>query len=218
VEAFDFPVGLRASGPGELRFDAEVVADVTPGVGAVGGAVVGQDALDGDAVSSEPGHGSLQDADRGFGFLVVVDLGVGDSGVIVDDGVHERVSSGHIACDAATAGAQRGGRPVAHALRWADESSLLDPQMHDLLHHRLRCLVRMPMRSRRPIGHPFRAELDIPSRPLRRCVPRHPVVVRRSRHRPVVIDDEAGKTKTLDRGQRRITVRHENLLGSRAKN
>ena len=32
----------------------------------------------------------MQDADRGGGLLVGADLGVGDAGVVVDDGVHER--------------------------------------------------------------------------------------------------------------------------------
>ena len=38
----------------------------------------------------EPVHGAVKDADGGGGFLVGVDLGVGDAGVVVDDGVYER--------------------------------------------------------------------------------------------------------------------------------
>lgn len=55
----------------------------------VGGTVVGEHSLDGDAASVEPAHCTSQHADSGLGFLVIVDLGVGDSGVIVDDGVNE---------------------------------------------------------------------------------------------------------------------------------
>ena len=63
VEAFDLAVGLGSVGPGPFVGDAEVGAGVAPGVGAVGGAVVGQHAFDGDAVFGEPGDGAVQDAD-----------------------------------------------------------------------------------------------------------------------------------------------------------
>jgi hypothetical protein len=46
---------------------------------------------------SEPVHGVAQDADRGCGGLVVVDLGVGHAAVVVDDGVHERGAHQRIA-------------------------------------------------------------------------------------------------------------------------
>lgn len=92
VETFDFSVGLRSVGAGLLRPDAEFVAGIAPGVGLVGGAVVGEDPFDGDAVGGEPGDGSAQHSDRGGRGFVVVDLGIGDAGVVVDDGVHERMS------------------------------------------------------------------------------------------------------------------------------
>ena len=55
----------------------------------VGRPVVGQDALDGDTAFGEPGHGPVEHCDRGEGLLVVVALGVGEPGVVVDHGVHE---------------------------------------------------------------------------------------------------------------------------------
>ena len=70
-----------------LGRDAQLGAGVAPEVGPVGGAVVGQDAFDGDAAVGEPGDRAAQDPDRGGGLLVVVDLDVGDPGVVVDDGV-----------------------------------------------------------------------------------------------------------------------------------
>ena len=59
----------------------------SPSVGLIGRAVVGEYALNGDAVIGEPRHCASQDADRGLGLLIVVNLRIGDSRVIVDDGV-----------------------------------------------------------------------------------------------------------------------------------
>jgi len=90
VESLDLPVRLRSIGAGSFVADAERGAGVGPSVCAVGGAVVGEHTLDGDASVGEPGDRSAQDADRGGGFLVGADLCVGDAGVVVDDGVQER--------------------------------------------------------------------------------------------------------------------------------
>jgi hypothetical protein len=67
--------------------NAEVGAGVPAGVGAVGGAVVGEHAFHGEAAVGVPGDGSGEDADGGGGLLVAADFGVGDAGVVVDDGV-----------------------------------------------------------------------------------------------------------------------------------
>lgn len=56
--------------------DPERRASVSPGIGPVGGALVGEDALDRDAVVGEPGGCAFEDSDRGDGFLVSADLGV----------------------------------------------------------------------------------------------------------------------------------------------
>jgi len=89
VEPLHLPVRLRPVGAGLLRCDPESLAGVSPGVGLVGGAVVGEHPLDCDTALGEPGNSSLQDADRGDRLLVGVDLCVGDAGVVIDDGVHE---------------------------------------------------------------------------------------------------------------------------------
>ena len=62
----------------------------------VGAAIVGQDPLDGGPVGVEPLNSPHQYGGRGEGGFVVVDLGVGDAGMVVDDGVdvglaHQRV-------------------------------------------------------------------------------------------------------------------------------
>ncbi|RLK09719.1 DNA-binding SARP family transcriptional activator [Micromonospora sp. M71_S20] len=77
VEAFDLAVGLGPVGAGLLGGDAEFGAGIAPGVGLVGGAVVGQHPLDDHTAGSEPGDRAAQCADGGGGFLVVADLGVG---------------------------------------------------------------------------------------------------------------------------------------------
>jgi hypothetical protein len=61
------------------------LAGVAPQQRPVGDVVVGHDAFDGDAALSEPVAGSALDHDCGGGCLVV-DLGVRDAGVVVDDG------------------------------------------------------------------------------------------------------------------------------------
>jgi hypothetical protein len=90
VEAFDLAVGLGSVGPGSLGLDVEVGAGVPPGVRLVGRSVVGEHAFDGDTAVGEPGDSPLQHTDGGVGLLVGADLGVGDAGVVVDDGVQER--------------------------------------------------------------------------------------------------------------------------------
>jgi hypothetical protein len=50
-EAFGLAVGLRAIGFGEEVFEAEFVAGGGEEFGAIGGAAIGEELLDGDAVS-----------------------------------------------------------------------------------------------------------------------------------------------------------------------
>src|SRR5690606_24870399 len=121
VEALDLAVGLRSVGAGLLRPDAELGAGVPPGVGLVGRSVVRQDALDGDAAVGEPGHRPAQDADRGLGPLVVVDLGVGDAGVVVDDRVDERRAQPRLVAVVPAPGPAGRRLPVLLALDAADE-------------------------------------------------------------------------------------------------
>src|SRR5689334_16261133 len=61
VEPFDLAVGLRPVGPGARVGDAELGAEVAPGVAAVAGAVVGQDTFDRDAVEREPAVGAFEE-------------------------------------------------------------------------------------------------------------------------------------------------------------
>lgn len=90
MEAFDlavrlWPVGVRAFAP-----DPERRVSVSPGVGLVCGAAVGEHTFDGDTAAREPGDSAFENADGGDSFLITADLGVGDAGVIIDDRVDER--------------------------------------------------------------------------------------------------------------------------------
>ncbi|OJG05002.1 hypothetical protein BG618_03878 [Pseudonocardia autotrophica] len=114
MEPFDLSVGLWAVGTGAFRGDPQRVAGVAPGVGAVGRAVVGQDSAGGDPAGGEPGHRAAQHSDRGGGGLVVVDLGVGQAGVVVEHGVHERRA--HLRLVVGVAKFPRGRGPVAVSL------------------------------------------------------------------------------------------------------
>ena len=87
VEPLDLPIGLRTIRTGPLVPDTELGAGVSPQVRPIIPAVVLEDPLDGDASLVEPLDSSYQDRGRGECGFVVVDLGVGDAGVVVDDGV-----------------------------------------------------------------------------------------------------------------------------------
>ena len=52
--------------------------------GAVGGPVVGEELFDFDAVAGKEGECAAEEADRGGGFFVGEDLGVGEAAVVVD--------------------------------------------------------------------------------------------------------------------------------------
>ena len=114
VQVFtDLAVGLGPVGPSSLVSNLQLSAGIAPRVGLVAGAVVGQDAFDGDPAHREPTHCAAQDPDGGRGGFVVVDLGVGNPGVVIDDGVDKRVAQ-HIAVRAAAAT----GRAARFFLPW----------------------------------------------------------------------------------------------------
>jgi hypothetical protein len=106
VEALDLAVGARpvglggemADAAGEEQFAQRAVLDVAV-------CVVGHQSPCGDAVGGEERQGAFDKAGNGRGLLVVVELDVGQAGVVVDDRVRVVV---------ADAGA--GGHPVAIAL------------------------------------------------------------------------------------------------------
>src|SRR5271169_21457 len=83
-EAFCFPVCLWPVGPGAEMADAEGLAGERVDGGEVGGAVVGEQPFDLDAVAVVKHDSALQKRDRGCGLLVAEDFGVGETAVVVD--------------------------------------------------------------------------------------------------------------------------------------
>ena len=82
-ETLGLAVGLRPVGPCPFGHDLALVAGVVPAAFEAG-AVVGEDALDGDAVLLVEALAGGQEADRRGVGLVRVELGVGQSGGVVD--------------------------------------------------------------------------------------------------------------------------------------
>ena len=90
VEAFDLAVGAWPVGLCFEVSDAVVCEEPADLVAAdVGPGVVGHQSLGGDAVVAVEGEGALEEADDRRCLLVVVDLGVGEPTVVVDDRVHD---------------------------------------------------------------------------------------------------------------------------------
>jgi len=87
VEPFDFSVGAWCVGPGASVDEIEVGAQLGPGVAAVAGAVIGQDAFDGDVVHREPVVGTFEEPGAAFGVFGGEDLAVCDAAVRVDRGM-----------------------------------------------------------------------------------------------------------------------------------
>lgn len=71
MEAFDFAVGLGPVWPGPLVVNVEFSAGVTPGVGTVGAAVVGEQPRDRDPAIGEPGDTAPQQAEAVLTFSSV---------------------------------------------------------------------------------------------------------------------------------------------------
>ncbi len=115
-KAFGLAVGARSVRAGEAVLDAELEAGGAELSGAIAGAVVREQAADGDAVLGEEGDGGAQEGDRGFTLLVGQHAGEGEAGVIVDGDV-QSLPAGELRAAAATAVAPNGDLLIAgHAL------------------------------------------------------------------------------------------------------
>src|SRR5213080_4483039 len=86
-EAFGLAVGAGSVRAGEAVLDAELEAGGAEVSRAIAGAVVGEQAADGDAVLGVEGDGGAQEGDGGLGLLVGQHAGEGEAGVIVDGDV-----------------------------------------------------------------------------------------------------------------------------------
>src|SRR5258707_10669324 len=101
-EAFRFAIGAGSVRAGEAVLDTELEAGGAELSGAIAGAVVGEQAANGDAVPGVEGDGGAQEGDGGFALLVGQHAGEGEAGGIGDGGVQSL-----------PAGALRGAAPAA---------------------------------------------------------------------------------------------------------
>ena len=113
-EALGLAVGPGRVGPGAQMPEAGVGAGVAEIVRAVGRAVVGHDALDGDAVAAEPAERAVEEGAGAGLALVGQDLAVGESGCIVDGDMEDLPAAMAAAAGAIT------GDAVADALDAAE--------------------------------------------------------------------------------------------------
>ena len=86
-EAFCLSVGSGRVGSGEAVFDASCPDDLPEAPVPITGAVVGEDALDGDGEARVEGSGHEEEEQGGAVLLIGQDGGEGDPGVVVDGDV-----------------------------------------------------------------------------------------------------------------------------------
>ena len=115
-EALGFSVGLWAVGFGELVFEAELEAGGGEEFGAVGGAAIGEDARDGDAVIFVEGDGLVESGEDAPGFLVREEGGEGEAGMIVDGDVEAFDAGAWVAVGFVAGGADAGPGEAAELL------------------------------------------------------------------------------------------------------
>ena len=106
-EAFRLAVGARSVRTGEAVPDAELEAGGAEVSGAIAGAIVGEQATDGDAVLGVEGDGGAQEGDSGLALLVGQHAGEGETGVIVDGDV-QSLPAGELRASAPTTVATNG--------------------------------------------------------------------------------------------------------------
>src|SRR5207249_5481168 len=122
-EAFRLAVGAGSVRTGEAVLDAELEAGGAEVSRAIAGAVVGEQAADGDAVLGIEGDGGAQEGDGGFGLLVGQHAGEGEAGVIVDGDV-QSLPAGELRAATTTAIATNGDLLIA--------SQALDVEMEQI--------------------------------------------------------------------------------------
>src|SRR5215210_602706 len=133
-EAFCLSVGLRAPWPGAQVADVKAPAGEGVNRGAVGGAVVGEQVLDGDAVTAIKRDRASEERDRRGRFLVAEYLGVGQARAVVDRDVHVVPARGPAARAGLVSKARRVVPAAGHAVTGAaaDASELLDVDVDQL--------------------------------------------------------------------------------------
>src|SRR5919109_4149213 len=136
-ESFGLAVGLGAVGTGAKVADAEHATGDGMHRGAVAGAVVGHELLNGDAVLLIEADRASEERDHGGGLLVRERFGVGQAGAVIDRDVHAveanraALDASGVTCARAASMLAEAGDAVPGALR-ADPSELLDVDVDEL--------------------------------------------------------------------------------------
>jgi len=104
-EAFGLAVCLRAIGFGEEMGETKFMAGGGEELGAIGGAAIGEELLDGEAVSGVEAKGQVQSVEDALGAFVREETGEGEAGVIIDGDVEAFDAGAWIAEGTITGGA-----------------------------------------------------------------------------------------------------------------
>jgi hypothetical protein len=104
-EAFGLAIGLGSVGSGEGVLEAEFAAGGGEEFGAVGGAAVGEEAFDGDAVLVVEGDGLAEGVEDAGGLFIREEGGEGDTGVVIDGDMEGLGARAGIAMGAVAGGA-----------------------------------------------------------------------------------------------------------------
>jgi hypothetical protein len=115
-EAFGLAVGLGAIGFGEEMLEAELMAGGCEGLGAIGGAAIGEDLLDFDTVSGVEADGLLQSVKGAGSPFVWEQTSEGEAGVVVDGDVQGLDAGAWVAMSAVTSGADAWAMKAAELL------------------------------------------------------------------------------------------------------
>lgn len=107
-EAFGLAIGLGTVRSGEVVAEAELVAGLGEEFGAIGGAAVGEDALDLDAMSFVEGEGLLESREHAGGLFIGEQRGESQAGVVVDGDVEGLDAGAGIAVGTVAGGADAG--------------------------------------------------------------------------------------------------------------
>lgn len=132
-EAFGFAVGLRAIGSGEGVFEAEIAAGLCEEFGAIGGAAVGEEAADGDAVLVVEGDGLAESGEDAGSAFVGEQAGEAETAVIIDGDVEGFGASAGVAVVAVAGGADA---------RAGEAAELFDVEMEEVAWMRMFVALR----------------------------------------------------------------------------
>ena len=122
MEPLNLPVRLRPVGPSPLGLDPELGAGITPGMRAVGRAVVREHPLHLHAQAREVGDRAAQHRDGRLAAFIAVPLDMGEARVIIDHGVQKAHPEPGLVWGITGSFAVRGRRAVLQALLAPDES------------------------------------------------------------------------------------------------